>query len=213
MDRDQVWQAIDIKRQSVADLLDRLSDEDWRRPSLCEGWTVRDVAAHLTLQQMGLRDILRALPHARPGGMNRLILDLARRRAALPTEELVARIRATIGSRRHNLGVTPLETLIDILVHSQDIAVPVGHRLALDPAAAAAAATRVWALNWPFQARRRMAGFRLTATDTDWAMGEGVEVSAPMEALLLVLTGRLTALPALSGAGSAALAARLSEQA
>ncbi|WP_144126799.1 maleylpyruvate isomerase family mycothiol-dependent enzyme [Catellatospora sichuanensis] len=210
MDRDQVWQAIDAHRQGVADLLDQLSDEDWRLPSLCAGWTVRDVAAHLTLQQIGLGDVLRELPYVRPHGMNRLILDMAHRRAALPTAELVARIRATIGSRRHNLGVTPLETLIDILVHSQDIAVPVGRRLALDPAAAGTAATRVWALNWPFRARRRMAGFRLTATDTDWAMGEGAEVSAPIEAILLVLTGRLTALPDLSGAGSAALAARLS---
>ncbi|GIF99987.1 maleylpyruvate isomerase family mycothiol-dependent enzyme [Catellatospora citrea] len=210
MDRDQVWQAIDAQRQAAADLLAQLSEDDWRQPSLCAGWTVRDVAAHLTLQQIGLRDVLRELPRVRLRGMNRQILDMARRHAKLPTAELVARIRAMIGSRRHNLGVTPLETLIDILVHSQDIAVPLGRRLALDPAAAAVAATRVWGLNWPFRARRRMAGFRLTATDTDWTMGEGAEVSAPMEAILLVLTGRLTALPALSGAGSTALAARLS---
>ncbi|MEU8080116.1 maleylpyruvate isomerase family mycothiol-dependent enzyme [Catellatospora citrea] len=210
MNRDQVWQAIDAQRQVIADLLAQLSEDDWQQPSLCVGWTVRDVAAHLTLQQLGLRDVLRELPHVRLRGMNRQILDMARRHAELPTAELVARIRAMIGSRRHNLGVTPLETLIDILVHSQDIAVPLGRRLAMDPSAAAAAATRVWALNWPFRARRRMAGFRLTATDTDWTMGEGAEVSAPMEAILLVLTGRLTALPALSGTGSTALAARLS---
>ncbi|GAA1377120.1 maleylpyruvate isomerase family mycothiol-dependent enzyme [Catellatospora chokoriensis] len=210
MDHDQVWQAIDAQRQAVADLLAQLSEDDWRQPSLCAGWTVRDVAAHLTLQQFGPRDMLRELPHLRLRGMNRQILDMARRHAELPTAELVARIRAMIGSRRHNLGVTPLETLIDILVHSQDIAVPVGRRLALDPAAAAVAATRVWALNWPFRARRRMAGFRLSATDTDWAMGSGAEVGGPIEAILLVLTGRLAALPALSGVGATALAAKLS---
>lgn len=35
------------------DQLEQLSEQEWRQPSLCEGWTVRDVAAHLTLQQLG----------------------------------------------------------------------------------------------------------------------------------------------------------------
>jgi len=47
LNRDQVWQVIDAQRRSLADLLDDLSDDEWRRPSLCTGWTVRDVAAHL----------------------------------------------------------------------------------------------------------------------------------------------------------------------
>ena len=37
----------------LAGLLADLSEREWRRPSLCDGWTVRDVAAHLTLQQLG----------------------------------------------------------------------------------------------------------------------------------------------------------------
>ena len=51
MDRDQVWQVIDAQRMNLAALLEQLSADDWRQPSLCAGWTVRDVAAHLTLQQ------------------------------------------------------------------------------------------------------------------------------------------------------------------
>ena len=53
MDRDQIWQTIDAQRRNVADLLEDLSENQWRWPSLCAGWTVRDVAAHLTLQQIG----------------------------------------------------------------------------------------------------------------------------------------------------------------
>jgi hypothetical protein len=70
--------------------------------------------------------------------------------------------------RRHNLGVTYLETLIDILVHAQDIAIPLGRRHDMPPAAAAVAASRVLSMRWPPPppSARRLAGFRLTATDT-----------------------------------------------
>jgi uncharacterized protein (TIGR03083 family) len=49
MDRDEVWRAIDAERVSLADLLDSLGEQEWEIPSLCAGWRVRDVAAHLTL--------------------------------------------------------------------------------------------------------------------------------------------------------------------
>ena len=64
-------------------LLAGLSGEQWEHPSLCEGWRVRDVAAHLTLQQMGPVEALRsALRH--PGGLNHVIRESARERARRP---------------------------------------------------------------------------------------------------------------------------------
>ncbi|HJT95079.1 MAG TPA: maleylpyruvate isomerase family mycothiol-dependent enzyme, partial [Mycobacterium sp.] len=123
MNDDEIWAAIDEHRLRTADLLDSLSNDEWRHPSLCDGWTVHDVAAHLTLQQIRLRDILPgAIRH--PGGINRMIRESAKRRAGLSRQEIVGEIRRTVGSRRHNIGVTCRETLIDILVHSQDIALP-----------------------------------------------------------------------------------------
>jgi uncharacterized protein (TIGR03083 family) len=211
-DRDRVWQAVDAQRTSLTALLDDLSDDEWKQPSLCAGWTVRDVAAHLTLQQLGLGDALRMVRMWR-GSMDRTIQHVARQRAAeLTTGQIVAAIRATIGSRRHNVGVTHLETLTDILVHSQDIAIPLGRRLAVAPAAAATATERNLSMRVPppLPSARIMAGYRLTATDTTWAAGDGAEVSGPMAALLLVCCGRLAALPQLSGAGVAELTARLS---
>jgi uncharacterized protein (TIGR03083 family) len=50
MERGEVWTAIDDQRRALLHLLGGLSEEEWRRPSLCEGWTVRQVAAHLVLQ-------------------------------------------------------------------------------------------------------------------------------------------------------------------
>src|SRR5919107_6116073 len=83
MDDDEVWEAIDLQRSRTADLLQSLGPQEWTTPSLCEGWTVRDVAAHLTLQEITLRQgLLIGLRH--PGGVNTIIHRSARRRAALP---------------------------------------------------------------------------------------------------------------------------------
>lgn len=212
MNRDQIWEAIDAQRTSLTDLLEHLADDEWLQPSLCAGWTVRDVAAHLTLQQLGPGGALGVM-FKWQGSLDRTIQHAARLRAdTLTTRQIIAEIRGMIGSRRHNFGVTYLETLTDILVHSQDIALPLGHRLAIPPDAAAVAASRVLSMRWPppLPSAPKMAGIRLTATDTSWSAGNGPEVRAPMTALLLVCCGRLAALPQLSGEAAPDLAARLS---
>jgi hypothetical protein len=49
-------------------------------------------------------------------------------------------------------------------------------------------------------ARRRLRGVRLVATDVEWTAGSGAEVTGPIDALLLLLTGRVAAaLPRLTG--------------
>ena len=90
----------------------------------------------------------------------------------------------------------------DVLVHGQDIAIPLGRPRELPLDATRAACTRIRTMGWPFHARRRLSGLRLVATDTDWSAGEGAEVSGPAGALLLLLSGRTgTAVPQLTGAG------------
>lgn len=212
VNRDQIWQAIDAQRTSLTDLLEHLADDEWLQPSLCAGWTVRDVAAHLTLQQLGPGATL-GMMFKWQGSLDRTIQHVARRRAVtLTTRQIIAEIRGMIGSRRHTFGVTYLETLTDILVHSQDIALPLGRRLGMPPEVAAVAASRVLSMRWPppLPSARKMAGIRLSATDTSWSAGDGPEVRAPMAALLLVCCGRLAALPQLSGEAAPDLAARLS---
>ncbi len=209
LDRDQIWQVIDGQRLSLAELLGQLSAEEWRQPSLCTGWTVRDVAAHLTLQQVGLAGTIGMMARWR-GSLDRTIQHAAGRRAAQPTEQIIARIRGTAGSRRHSIGVSYLETLTDILVHGQDIAIPLGRRHDMPPQAAAVAASRVLSMRWPppLPAARNVTGFRLTATDMCWSAGDGPEVKGPMAAILLVCACRLAALSRLSGEGARDLAAR-----
>lgn len=40
---------IAAERRELADLLDTLRADQWDRPSLCAGWRVREVAAHMSL--------------------------------------------------------------------------------------------------------------------------------------------------------------------
>lgn len=207
---DEGWAAIDAQRLRVAGLLEQLTDDEWRQPSLCDGWTVRDVAAHLTLQQLtvgqGLRGLLR-----HPGGVNHLTREMARSRASAPVGDLIAAIRHMVGSRRHNVGVTFNETLTDIVVHGLDMAVPLDRRLETDPVAVAAVASRWWRRSWPFHARKRLAGLRITASDVNWSVGDGPEVSGPIDAIVLLVTGRPAGLARLTGAGADALRQRVGQ--
>jgi uncharacterized protein (TIGR03083 family) len=207
MDVDEVWRAIDAERATLADLLEELSPAEWETPSLCTAWRVGDVAVHLTQAHMGLGAALVAAVRAR-GSFDRMIRDSALRTAPLPPAECARRLRAMVGSRRTAPFLTPLEPLIDVLVHGQDIALPLGRTRPVPAAAAAAAATRVWEMGFPFSPRRRLRGLRLRATDTDWTVGEGAEVEGPIAALLLLVTGRTAALDRLGGEGARALAGR-----
>lgn len=209
MNRDEIWRTTDAERASLADLLDELSPREWATPSLCAGWRVRDVAAHLTLAHTGMLPATAAMLRAR-GNFDRMVHDSAVREARLPVERYAARLREMVGSRRKAPVVSDLEPLLDILVHGQDIVVPLGRSRPMPTAAAATAATRVWTMGWPFHARRRLDGFTLAAVDHDWSVGHGPRVQGPIAAILLLLTGRYAALPELSGPGAAELAGRLS---
>jgi uncharacterized protein (TIGR03083 family) len=83
--------------------------------------------------------------------------------------------------------------LLDLLVHGQDIAVPLGLNRQVPPAAGLIALRRSWAMGWPFHARRRLDAFCLRAEDCDWTAGHGPEVSGTAADLLLLMTGRTTA--------------------
>ncbi|MED7826211.1 maleylpyruvate isomerase family mycothiol-dependent enzyme [Streptomyces chiangmaiensis] len=189
LETDERWRIIDRERGELADMLAQLSPEDWERPTQCDGWRVRDVAAHLTIAPRmsygaGLREFLRAR-----GDVNRMIHDTAVREGRRPVTEIVAELRATVGSRHLAPGTTRREPLIDILVHGQDIALALGREREMPVAAAVDAADRVWTMRFPPRPWP-LPRARLVATDADWSRGEGEEISGPVSTLLLLLTGR-----------------------
>ena len=203
---DDYWSAVRATRLAVADLLDELAPEEWERPSLCAGWRVRDVAGHVSLvPTITTGEMLRAAPRAgfNPNRINTL---MARRYAVRPTEAIVARIREHAGDRHTARVLDGRDSLFDVIVHSQDIALPLGRSVDVPVEATRRGLDRVWEMGWPFRARRRLDGLQLRATDTEWRRGEGPAVEGPALALLLLLTGRTaTAAPMLTGAGVGSL--------
>lgn len=188
MDTDTVWQHIDAERAWAAHLLESLPDEAWRRPSLCDGWTIRDVAAHLTFAHSPVHRLL--WPALKAGfRYDKLIHDTAVR-STLTNREVVTTLRGFVGSRRRVPFITDVEPLIDVLVHNQDICRPLGIEHPMPPDAAAAAADRVLSTPPPIRRWRPPRGLRLVATDTAWSFGDGAELRRPMEDHLLALTGR-----------------------
>ncbi|WP_139360210.1 maleylpyruvate isomerase family mycothiol-dependent enzyme [Mycobacterium sp. D16Q16] len=191
MDTDEIWQLIDAERVTLADQLAQISAQDWDRPSLCGEWRVRDVVGHILFASefslpRTLVDVIRAR-----GDLNRFIAATGVREGSVPPADLLALVRASVGSRRKPPGVQPIDRLMDHLVHGQDIAIPLGWQQGMPVGAARLAAARVWERDRLFGARTRFAEHRLIATDTDWSAGTGAAViEGPVSALLLLMTGR-----------------------
>lgn len=183
-----MWQHIDTERAWLADLLESLPREAWQQPSLCDGWTVRDVGAHLTFAHARVRDLL--WPAVRAGFRYDAVVKDTALRSPLTHKEIVATLRGFVGSRRRVTFITDLEPLIDILVHTQDICRPLDIDHPVPPDAAAAAADRVISTPRPLRLWKPPYGVRLIATDVAWSYGAGGELRQPMLSHLLTLTGR-----------------------
>ncbi|MCP9624037.1 maleylpyruvate isomerase family mycothiol-dependent enzyme [Nocardia otitidiscaviarum] len=180
------------ERLSLADFLAGLSADDWNRDSLCDGWTVHDVLAHVALSNRDtwrrvLTDIIRAR-----GDWNRMTADQARRYAAHVTPaELIAQLRDGADLHRPAPGASQLDPLVDIIIHGQDIARPLGRPRPVPTAPGIAALDHVLRSRF-YGARKRLRDTRLIATDADWTHGTGsTEIRASTADLLLAATGRL----------------------
>jgi len=212
MDKQTAWRVVHPERRALADLLETLTPEEWEQPSLCEGWTVRDVAAHVIgAPETTYRQALSAAVRAR-GRYNRTIYEEGKRLSRRPTAEIVADFRRLDGSQALPPFVTHHEALVDTLVHTQDIAIPLGRHHEMPREAARDAAARSWRMGFPFGAWRILRGCRLEAADIDWAAGSGVLVHGPVSALLLLVTGRPAALRHLDGEGLPLVRQRLSRE-
>jgi uncharacterized protein (TIGR03083 family) len=188
MDSETVWHHIDTERARLAEILGALPDEAWQQPSLCRGWCVRDVGAHLTFAHARMRDV--AWPALRTGFRYNAMIGYAAVHSPLTPRQIVDRLRSFVGSRRRAPFVSELEPLLDVLVHTQDVCLPLGIRHAMPVDAAAAAADRVLSLRGPMRLWKPPSGVRLVATDVAWSYGDGTLVEAPIQTHLLHLTGR-----------------------
>ena len=204
-----LWPAIDAERRTFVEYLKSLPDDAWTQPSLCTGWTVRQVVAHvIALSEITLGAFLGGML-ANGFSINRNNEAGVRRIAnSSSNAQLIARLDSRVGARTHPPG--PVMTLLgEVIVHSEDV-----HR-ALDgygthPAEHLTAILDFYKRsNLVIPAKRRVEGLRLRATDAAWSSGDGPEVSGPLIALLMAVVGRTVALDDLAGDGVATLRQRV----
>lgn len=189
MNTDEIWRCVDEQRRALADLIEGLDAQQWVAPSLCDGWRVRDVAAHLTHSHMAPLRMIREAVKSR-FRFDPMILRLARedRRSQ---EEIAGALRGMVGFRIKVPGTSVAQPMIELLVHGQDMTVPLGLDYPMPTAAAVEAAKRLARMKFPINAARRIDGIRLVATDADFAAGNGDEVRAPIADIVMMLAGRL----------------------
>ncbi|MGY5307025.1 maleylpyruvate isomerase family mycothiol-dependent enzyme [Nocardia gipuzkoensis] len=210
MDLDKIMMWTRAERLGVADFLDDLHDHEWAADSLCPGWTVHDVSAHLTLSnRVTLGATIAGVVRAR-GDWNRMTEWMARDRASRYTPaELIAQLREGAGWTRRAPGAGPLDPLVDTMIHGQDIARPLGRRRDMPAEQAVVALEHV--LRSPFYgSKKRLRGVRVVATDAEWSAGSGPEeIHGPLSDLLLLATGRAAGLAGVTGTGVQRLAQAL----
>ncbi|PFG34849.1 maleylpyruvate isomerase family mycothiol-dependent enzyme [Sanguibacter antarcticus] len=202
-----IWQTVHTERRRlVADLSD-LEDAQWRTPSLCPGWDVHDVLAHLVdTARTGRLDFVRGLLAARMNFDRANERGIARQKRHDPKDTLEALTHAT------SLTRTPpasLETrLVEAIVHGEDVRRPLGiDGTYPEPAIAQALA---YQLRTPVAfggGRERAAGLRLVDRTTSTAWGTGDDVEADVIDLLLAVSGRPVQQNRFAGAGAARLVA------
>ena len=127
---DLVFAAVADERRQIASLVDELDEAQLATESLCAGWDVKTVAAHLISVFADSFWVFQwtAIRH---GGIHRAIDALARRRAALPAAQLAATLRQGADRELSPPVTGPLSGLADVLVHGGDIRIPLG--LPFDP--------------------------------------------------------------------------------
>jgi uncharacterized protein (TIGR03083 family) len=203
---DDVWSLVHAERAALIDDLERLDDQAWEVASLCGGWTVHDVVAHLVDSARTTR-IGFLVGLARAGfDFDRLnARGVARERGASPRETLERLRRA---SSRTSSPPAPLESrLVEEVVHGEDIRRPLGLTRCY-PDEAVVRSLRLQART-PASfggAKELVARVRLTAVDAGASIGDGPEVTGTALSLLLAVSGRRVALDELDGPGAGTLA-------
>jgi uncharacterized protein (TIGR03083 family) len=175
---------------ALADLLEQRPAGDWDTPSLCEGWRVREVVAHMTMPARYDEAAFMAELQHDSFDFERLSQRIAARDALLPNERLVADLRSDVLHQWSPPGGGEHGALNHVVIHSLDITVPLG-----EPRCATDGAIRVvlddltgGGLHARFGIDIDGRAFR--ATDIVWAHGTGNPVSGTAADLALSLCGR-----------------------
>jgi uncharacterized protein (TIGR03083 family) len=201
---DEIQVRTTANRRLIARLFAELDERQLATPSLCAGWTCRDVLGHLVMSlDLTFLRFLREV--ARDRGRPGVTSDrLARAYGTRPVPDLVKHLEGRSDAALSPPGVGPCGPFADSCIHLRDVAIPLG--IATSPP------VQDWTrvldfLTTPraraagFLPRGRLEGLRLQASDAAWSSGSGAPVTGTSEALAMSLTGRPALLDQLTGDG------------
>jgi uncharacterized protein (TIGR03083 family) len=181
---DQVAGAFD----ALADALAPLDEQAWDTPSLCAGWRIREVVAHVTMAARYDGPAYMSELEQAGGDFTTLSNTIASRDGALPTQTLVGQLREPAMQAWTPPGGGHLGALNHVVVHGLDATVPLGlarpftdetMRTLLD--SLVAGGHQHFGVALPEG---------LAATDLDWTSGTGEPLRGSAADLVLRLTGR-----------------------
>ncbi len=207
-----VLSAIAEERTQIVEALDALTPEQWSTPSCCDGWTVQDVAAHLTQgwnysKAQGMVEMVKAR-----GDLGRMSLACTAPLSAAGPEAIIADMRANVAHPFKPPGFGHESPLSDLVLHRRDIFLPLGIGYEVDPAKARIALDlgvsggKLKMVN----SAAKLSGLRFVANDLEWSHGEGPEVRGDALPLAHAIWGRAHSLDELTGPGVETLRERLS---
>jgi uncharacterized protein (TIGR03083 family) len=204
---------IRAERERLLHVLEALDDAGWRTPSLCAGWSVRELVVHVRMpyELSTPRFLLLML---RSGFSFDRAADAWATSDTRTPAQLLDALRATEHGRFAIPGAPAEAPLSHLVIHAQDVYRPLGVPSPTDPETAGIVLDQLLSP----RARKSLTpglldGLAFSATDTRWRHGEGPLVSGPASALLTTLAGRDAALEELSGDGVATVSGRFGARA
>jgi uncharacterized protein (TIGR03083 family) len=192
-------QAATAECLDLAELLSAMPPPSWDAASLCAGWRVREVIAHLTMPaRYTTAQFIAELARAR-GNFGRMADRCARRDAALPADDLVAGLRDPRLHAWKPPGGGYQGALIHAVIHGLDVTTPLGleRRVPADRMRQVLAGVTTGKSLRYFGTD--LTGIELRASDISWSAGSGTPLTGCAQDLALAACGRKLAAGRLHG--------------
>ncbi|WP_334121705.1 maleylpyruvate isomerase family mycothiol-dependent enzyme [Glutamicibacter sp.] len=188
---EKMWDVIVEERLKLCNILRELSPQQWSTPSLCQGWSVQDVAAHLiSAPQLDARAMLKLMPSMIIHGYNGMTLRDGQQRGRAGAKAILQQYEQFATCRRGPALVNVKETLTDTLVHFQDLARPLGIKHKMPQEAAVEVAHRLEGTGMMLGSYKVNRAVKMIASDTDFESGKGDPLIGPIDELVMLRAGR-----------------------